>query len=544
MIMKIKKIIILVSSAILLSACDLDREPGGKIPTKNFFKTEHDVELALMGCYAKLDNTVYDAYTDGYADDNFCQYPWESNAAIISAGNINTDLNDGYDYMGIRRFNFFLEKVNDVKMDEKKKKQYIAEVKVLRALKFFNLTTKFGPIPFYTKYIDKSEDAAIAPTAEKEVLDFCIKELRAAVIDLPESPAVKSRIGKAAALAYLTRVALWQANWKEAAEASKHIMTMGYSLFKVNTVPQSILDDNYADFVTFKDAQEKESFCKGLYSYQSLFYDINSGNSEVILNQEFIPSEYNYMGLYLMADNYCGGWSSITPTVELVNSYWTRDGKKFIAPTKEVRAQRYNNGQYTPEYLNEFKNRDTRLYATILFPGVIWNEALKGKKYSWRKTGSNISKTGYNYRKMVDPENDMWHKVNDHPLIRYAEVLLSYAEAQNEIAGPDQSVYDAINEVRKRVDMPEVDKATAGSKDAMRELIRNERGIELANEGQRWNDVRRWKISKEVMVNTYAIDGDLTQKRNWDDKFVRLPYPQSAIDRNPNLKDAQKAKGY
>ena len=128
--------------------------------------------------------------------------------------------------------------------------------------------------------------------------------------------------------------------------------------------------------------------------------------------------------------------------------------------------------------------------------------------------------------------------------MRYAEVLLNYAEAQNELSGPSASVFDALDQIRERVSMPKIDRAANATKEALRNTIRNERRIELAAEGFRWDDIRRWKLSKDVMKNIYAVDGDLAQERRWEDKFYRLPYPQEAVDRNPNLKDAQTAKGY
>lgn len=168
--------------------------------------------------------------------------------------------------------------------------------------------------------------------------------------------------------------------------------------------------------------------------------------------------------------------------------------------------------------------------------------------FSWNKGGSNISKTGYNYRKMVDPsesaQSGQYKGPQNFPIIRYAEVLLTFAEAKNEVAGPSGEIYDAIDAIRLRAGMPAVNRAEVSSKEALRSLIRNERRIELAGEGFRWDDIRRWGISQQVMTSIYSIDNDLAQQRRYDPKFIRLPYPQTALDRNPNLMDAQEAKGY
>lgn len=542
--MKIKYILIVFCSAFAMYSCELDRVPQGQISSENFWKTRNDVNLALMGCYAYIGGNVYDAYQDGYADNSYCQYPWESNATVVAAGNINTDMDDGYNFTGIRRFNYFLENIDKVQVvDEKLKEQYKSEVRVLRAWTYFNLANKFGAVPLFEKYITEVEEATIAPTSEDDIIKFVLKEISEAVPNL-STELVKSRISKGAALSIKARIELAYGKWEDAVNSSKQVMGMGYKLFEVGVNQEDYANDDYSKFITFKDDKDKEAFYKGLKSYEQQFWDVNKENSEVILNSEFIPDSYNYIAVYLLPDNAGGGWSSITPTVELVNSYWGRDGKTFTPPTKDARATAYNKGNYSLDYLNEFKNRDTRLYATILFPGAIWKALLGTNDFTWPKTGSNISKTGYNYRKLVDPDKNIWKKEQDYPIIRYAEVLLTYAEAKNELSGPDNSVFDAIDELRSRVGMPKLDRNTNSTKEAMRETIRNERRIELAGEGLRWLDIRRWGISKDVMKTIYAIDGDLAQERKWDEKYKRLPYPQAAVDLNTNLKDAQAAKGY
>lgn len=540
--MKIKYIIPLVVG-LFIAGCNLDREPQDKIFSDSFWKTQDDATRALLGCYAYLPSSVYDAYDDGYADNSFCQYPWESKATVASAGDITDNHDFGYGFTGLRRFNYFLENIDRVPMSDALKKQYKAEVRTLRAWFYFNMASRFGAVPLIKTSITETEQGQIEPTSENDVINFVLNELTESIPDLPTTPSVKSRLGRAAGYAVKARVHMFYGQYPQVVEATRNIMGMGYRLFKLDVDINSDKDD-YSAFIDFTDNTHKQKFYNGLRSYEKMFWEENKNNVEVILNQEFIEDNFNYIGLYLLSSNTSGGWSSITPTLELVNSYWKADGTAFTPPTDDERKVRYNNGDYQPSYLDEFKNRDTRLYASILFPGAIWNTLIGDSKFVWQNNGkaSNTSKTGYNYRKMVDPENGVYRKVNDYPLIRYAEILLMYAEAQNEVAGADASVYEALNEVRSRVGMPDV---TAGlSKEAMREVIRNERRIELAGEGHRWNDIRRWGISSQVMKNIYSIHGELAQKRRWEDKFIRLPFPISAIDRNPKLKNAQKAKGY
>ncbi len=541
--MKHIKFILTLATLFIITGCELDREPKGQVSSSVFWTTQDHVERALIGCYGKIPGNVYDAYLDGYADNSLCQYPWESNALIVSSGTFNTGMNAGYNFEGIRRFNYFLDNIDRVKFDETLKNQYKAEVRVIRAWNYFNLANKFGAVPLFKKSIKDSEDAKRKPTSEKEVIDFVLKELAESAALLPKE-SVKSRISKGAALTLKARIELAYSKWSEASKTAKEVMGLGYSLFKKELTDKEITeDDDYSKFITFANANDKKNFYNGFHSYEGLFLDANKENSEVILNSESIKDNYNYIALYLLSSNVGGGWSSVTPTVELVNAYWKRDGSKFTPPTKEARATAYNKGNPTANYIKEFQNRDTRLYATVLFPQSMW-KAMKVDAFQWTKGSKNTSKTGYNYRKMVDPKFDIWHHKVDYPVLRYAEVLLTYAEAKNEASGPDATIFDALDLIRSRAGMPNIDRVKNNTKEALRETIRNERRIELAGEGLRWLDVRRWNIAKDVMVSTYAVDGDLALERKWEEKFKRLPYPQEAVDRNPNLKEAQAQKGY
>lgn len=548
-----KNIITLFSILLLLSSCQkdfLERTPKNKISSENFWQTEKDANLALMGCYQYLEGSVYDAYIEGYVDNAHCQYPWESKATIIAAGDITAESDFGYNYQGIRRFNYFLDNIEKAPIEEDLKKIYIAEVKTLRAWRYFNLAKRFGSVVLVTEYTTDAEKVRIEPTPEADVVKFTIDELAAAIADLPLEQDYKGRINKAAALTIKARIHLFYSQWSEAETASKQVMEMGYSLFKVNTLTDLDKADDYSKFINFDDDTDKEQFLKGLRSYEKLFWNENQRNVEVILEKEYLAeSQWYYssgINTLFLSNNAGGGWSSIVPTQELVNAYWTDEGATFTPPTPEQRATNYNSGSYNEDYLEEFKNRDTRLYASILFPGNMWNTLEKNLVFSWTKGSSNTSKTGYNFRKMVDPtvSLSMWNAPQNFPVIRYAEILLNYAEAKNEVSGPDASIYDALDQIRERVAMPKINRTEINTKDLLREVIRNERRIELAAEGFRWDDIRRWNIIGDVMKSIKSIDNDLAQERKWDDKFKRLPYPQTAIDRNPNLKGAQEAKGY
>jgi starch-binding outer membrane protein, SusD/RagB family len=260
----------------------------------------------------------------------------------------------------------------------------------------------------------------------------------------------------------------------------------------------------------------------------------------VILDRQHIPEkDTKYDNTYLLADD-MGGWSSVTPTQNLVNDYLNfKTGEPITPVAVDVRAQRYANRSTNPAFFDEYKNRDPRFYATVLFEGAPWNRISNGGGYefTWVKGGNNCSKTGYNFRKFVDPSSVISLVDNNanHIIIRFAEVLLIYAEAKNELSGPDASVYAAIDRIRNRAGMPNLNAAEYNTKDKLREAIHRERRIELALEGQRYMDIRRWNNAPTVMANIYDLTNGLVQTRKWDNKLFLMPVPQSQIDLVPAL---------
>lgn len=548
---KIKIILLSITLTIVTGSCNLDRFPEDKISEETFWKTEKDATLALNGIYAYLSGAAYEnMYNDSYTDNSYAQYPWETKAVAASTGDILPFTDFGYDFTTIRRVNTFLENIDQIPMDKNLAKRYIAEARFIRAFNYFDLSQYFGALPLVQKS-GKLDETSLTPVSEAEIDNFVTSELNAIENELPAfytSGQDKGRITKGAVLAFKARVYLYTGKYKEAYEAAQSVMNSGiYGLFNTASVDTST---DYDSFVNFTSATDKDNFYKGLSNYQALFWAKNEGSTESILEAQYVPDSKgiysNYMTLLLLP-NEESGWSSITPTIDLVNAYWKKDGTAFTPPSDATRASNYNDGSPNDTYLDEFKNRDTRLYASIMHPNGPWSY-LKGfgtsQLFTWSKGGNNTSKIGYNYKKMADysslDENLM--ASNNFMLIRYAEVLLTYAEAKNEMYGPDASIYDALDKIRGRVGMPAISRTQ--TKETLRNIIRNERRIELANEGHRFYDIRRWKIAPHVMKTVYDITNTQVAKRVWNDKFYRFPYPQTAVDLNPKLKEAQAAKGY
>ena len=538
-----KKIIYigLIATVGLASCSDdfLHRPPLNSVSEDTFWNTENDVYLAVNGMYATLpaEGLMYD---DGSTDIVHAQYPWESSATTISSGVVNTSLDAGWSYVDKRKANYFLENVDKAEMDEDLKERYKAEVRFIRAYSYFRMVNKFGALPLVTNSLGFNEEELNLPrTPQAQVIEFVLEELTAAAAVLPETYSggrsnELGRITKGAALALKARVHLYEKDFAQAATTAQQVMGMGYSLFKVSSEDELDQADDYTSFVDFGSTADEQRFRLGLRSYEGIFQQRNEGNSEIILDRQFIPmTQPNYLNTYLMEGG-VGGWSSLTPTQNLVDAYQSfLTGQDVSSPTREQRATRYAAGDKSA-FLAEYRNRDPRFYASVLFETAPWSALTPdgGYRFNWVDGASNMSQTGYNFRKMVDPEANR-ENIDNHSnivLLRYAEVLLTYAEAQNELSGPDASVYNAIDEIRERAGMPKIDRATYATQESLRGAIRQERMVELALEGQRYMDIRRWEIAPQVMNNIYSLKGTVAQERIWDNKLYLMPVPQSQID--------------
>jgi hypothetical protein len=236
-----------------------------------------------------------------------------------------------------------------------------------------------------------------------------------------------------------------------------------------------------------------------------------------------------------------GGWANLQPTQNLVDDYEMTNGKMINEAGSGYKA--------TDPYVN----RDPRFYATVIYNGCKWASSTiytyVGSGADGLNNKSGATQTGYyTGGKMLDENSTLIssYKPGSHywVFMRYAEALLNYAEAQNEAVGPDQTVYDAVNAIRRRqnVNMPVL---PAGlDQDAMRRYIRHERRIELAMEGHRFWDVRRWRTGEQDFGDaygmriikqtngTYTYEKILVEARFYKPAFDLFPLPQSEMEKN------------
>lgn len=538
-----KKFFIAVSITIAITGCKkLDIVPTDRFSDATFWKVDANVYNALYNNYHLIYNSgLY--FTAEALSDN--AYSRSGDAAIISGGNATPATgkfaSDWQNYYSdIKSCNEFLTFVGqNTTLSKDVLNRMIAETRFLRAFAHFNLTKWWGDVPLVTDNITPDEAKVIARTPKADVVKFIINELEAAIPNLPSKDALPAsengRITKGAALALEARVLLYQG-------------------------------DRMADVVTVCEKLMNQQNVNGTYtlnsSYTDLFSDkvVNKTNNETMLSLQYVPTTYTWSDFFDFAPLSVGGRViANSPTQELVNDYIMLNGKAI-----NDAGSGYN--ENTP-----YINRDPRLTATIVYDGYKWDNGggVNGTtKTIYIKPGSDpsdspsnpngpdefvgdrqsSSPTGYYWRKYFDPNAlaSYVSGLNLH-LIRYAEVLLDYAEAKNSLGQMNATVWaQTIGALRARAGFTDPGALTYPTGGDMTAIIRRERRVELAFEGIRIDDIRRWKIA-EITMNGYAhgakFSGDLTtdngyiraQKRQFNpsrDYLWAIPANDLSLDKN------------
>lgn len=499
-------------SVLGMTSCSdfLDTVPHDALSPATTWQTEDDAQKFLVGCYDGWADANEILYLDCGSDFGYNNFQWESWKTIgngsMSAANEVYNL---YSFSMIRRCNTFLENIDKVEFsDESVKNDMIGQVRTIRAYQYFDKNWWYGGVPIIENY-ETAEEAQVARNTEEEVKQFIYDELDAAIPLLNETPKSRGYIAKGTALAIKMRSALYYGDYERAKEAAQAIMDL----------KQYELDPDYANIFTVA----------------------GQGSKEIIASVQYIENLKTLYTIGQMYPNADGGWSSIVPTQNLVDTYEMDNGL-----TKEEAGDYYDPA-------HPFAHRDPRMAMTIIFPGQDWNgrifntldkqivNAATGAEETngdYPANADNASKTALSWNKYLGPKSqyaDMW-STNACPIVfRYAEVLLTYAEAENELNGPSAKVYDLLNQIRNRVGMPDVDLSKYGTQSTLRELIRRERSVELAGEGLRRADILRWKDANGKMVAETVLNGPLTRIIGTVDHSGTDPYTRATITRTDEL---------
>jgi len=536
------KIVLLLFMIVSLVSCKnfLDLVPKDQATDATIWATTGNADLFLNNVYSSLQTPFRgEDPEDNRTDDGFGKP--SSNTRNVYKKGAYTASSSGSptywtQYNNIRKANVFIEKVTASSLPADYKKLRIAEARYLRAYFYQLLWTHHGGVPIITNVqnITEDGDAVFLPrNTDAETYQFIVNECAAIAPDLPVKT-TQARITRGAALTLkavtelfwaspLKNTANDKARWTTAAATNKQVMDLGvYSLFP---------------------------------DYESLFYEENENCAEVIFvkshvggNSTLGNSKAGYQG-----PNKVNGlevaWCGVNITQDIVDVYQMANGKDITDPTSGYNPQ----APYT--------GREKRFYQSIVYDGIPWlgyemiiRIGLGSANEVDISSGGDNTDTGYYLRKGIDPRYCISGGNNlngaDYIIFRYAEVLLSYAEAQNEAVGPDASVYSAVNSIRARSLLPAL---PAGfDQTQMRAAIKRERRLELFWEERRWYDMIRTKDIETIMLNGKKSKGMRIDLKNgvWvytvfdcgqgamtfnAPRNYLFPIPQASIDRNAKL---------
>lgn len=498
-----KKILYSVAAVALLftTSCSdfLDRAPQDKLSPSTFWQTENDAYLALTGVYNSLNSIYHNGHWTGnncvmmdcFSDNYFDYFSWEG-YTVLTSGNLKpTDTGFAgslFTFNDIRACNEYLEMEGNVNWaDTKKQAQYAAEAKVVRANLYLYKSEWYGDFPLVLKTLTLEEAAEVTRAPQAEVRAQVIKDLQEAIPALPDRlDQSQGRISKQFAQGLLMRTYLWHSQYAEAATQAKAIL----------------------DYFNQKGIDLNPS-------YVGMFEQGKQYSEDVIFDFAFVANtdrEWQYGAVPFVANGAHGGWSSIIPTVDLMDEFETLNGLAIDDPANKM---------YDPEH--PFLNRDPRLRASMLYPGqqyVGYEDSQTGcynpmpklnadgsNNDDYWQNANNATKSGLQLGKYFQSANitggALQHFSLDFKVMRLAEIILTLAECDIEQGNLDEAA-TLINRVRKRAGMPEVAADVKASQDKMRALVRRERRVELNGEALRRFDMVRWQVDKD---GNWVADG-------------------------------------
>lgn len=591
----IHTIALLITFSLLTISCEdfLDKEPND-YSSSGFYKSEAAVKDGVSGVYngVYIDlgyNAPYIAVLDHWTG---IAVERAENSSIGAGGALNPD--NGSVLTWWTKLYAIIARSNSVLKGSEpflenlagKSKQYLAEVRVLRAYAYYNLISTYGDVPFFTEPVTV-EQYTVSSEKKEVILDFILSDLELAAADLPWIALDRGRVDKSFAYGLKARAALLGGSLNYAGKAKEYFKTSAAAANLV--MGQRALANNFEDL--FNKTGQLKADVRNEMIFELMYSDQGA-------------KKFHMIGFGQVSRIY--GQTGRHPTRVLADTYECIDGKRID-----------ESPLYNPK--DPSMNRDPRFNSTlwmhgdtirgntkgtddgrIMFIADVYNPTTKFYNFTtkvWEvKVNADINSgaawtsfanagLGYLWKKFAnETEENISNQTCNVPVMRYAEVLLTYAEAKIELGELDNSVYDAINKVRNRSKMPNVSADRLGNQEKMRQLVRRERKVELILEGLHFVDMRRWKIGDlenegpsygyplAVTKNEagYITSGgyqDATQSmipnfkktsrhdlndiasyesfkeklkvrdknRFWNDKFYLFPIPQTEKDRNDNL---------
>lgn len=545
-----KKLIYIMMAIVFITqflACQkLTVNPTDKFTDESYWTSVSKAQLVLNMAY----NQMYSANTmwqDEYLSDNLVHTYGASDPFSIRRGEATPALGLfgsewAGDYGGIKTCLVFLDNIDRIPdMPEATKNRMIDEIRFIRAFIYFRLINYYGDIPFFTKEISLDEAYKVKRTPKSEVMSFIHSELDDIISkgNLPVSDNLpkeeNGRITLGAAVAFQARAYLYENNYQKVKELAGQL---------INDQSQ------YGHYSLFIYPAKKEM------SYFMLFTPENEYNSEVILDITYVPNLKTWSNMTSMAPiSKKAQISADNPTQELVDCYMTMNGLPVKGTGKDPS---YNEN-------DPYVDRDPRLTATIVYDNYQWLNKDGSINIIRTAKGSNTddsyispvdrqTKTGYYVHKYFDWNmGDNFQAGLNIIMFRYADILLMYAEACNELGKISEEEWnETIRPIRERAGFTAaaaLNYPAAKSQPEIRDIIRNERRVELAFEGLRWYDIKRWKIGQQVLngyMHGFKFAGS---DPNTDGGYIRVgqyqfndnrdylwSVPLDQMDLNANLK--------
>lgn len=512
--MKYIRVIFLIVLTFALSGCMedyLDVFPEDKITSANFPTSESDIKLLLNGVYAELrEKEIYNQGLFGFGISDGATpnaFNWGTDEVFNKLGSGRLSSSDQgvvtfrwkRCYEIISRANYLLSCLDKVELSDDAKIMYSGEAHFLRGLAYSILAETYGGVPIILTNITTEESRKLTRASLEETWQQAVSDYDVAIEDLAVDAPEPGRATKGAALGMKMRAYLYQGKYEEVLDCVDQIDSLHkYSLFP---------------------------------SYEGLFDPANENNQEVLFDIQYMEGE-NSQGTYI--DQYCGtgtgSWtrgSRYVPTDDLVAAYETVDGSPV-----------------DPD--NPYENRDPRLYFTVVLPGSYFlgyrfpNYLYPGGAFNHPGNRlKHLSTRKYRVKEYADLPPSGQSYINDI-VLRYADVLLSKAEALVETGGSISEAIQILNRIRtEREDVKISLLPTNLTRDEAREKVRHERRIELALEGRYWADVKRWKIGKDLYPLVIKDHNGSIIETEFPNGYLEyydlLPIPDSEISLNPNL---------
>lgn len=564
----------LLGFALLFSSCEsLDYVPSEQMSSGTFWDTEVHAKQAAVGLYnAMMKNWcfglefTFDMCTD--LADGTSPLADISRGTSFSSGSGPVQNHWQYLYELVHRSNTVIRNVAEMSIDQTTINQVTGEAKFLRAMAYFRMLNCWGGVPYYDETCDINKEFATVTsprsTAE-EIRQYVLNDLTEAIAKLPVSWASSDygRVTKGAAYALRGKVYLFNKEWAKAIADFEEVVynksnNYGYALHPSYEDLFRLYNGKRSNEMIFA-IQSIDGGVAG-YALDIVSYFGNKATMRLIASNSIVPST-TMVDMYENPDGSKFNWDDVFPGFNAGDSKFR---SKLLSVAIDQASTVITNTLDcdTTKVLDAYRKRDPRLCWNVITPYSYYlgTDAGSNPRDKWfvfadaTQGGSPMeaasfirNSAGWNsyfWRKWIPTGNldGYWGEYSrtpyEFPLLRLGDVLLMLAEAYNENGELEKAVIE-VNKVRARVNMPGLNSGASwmavNNKEEMAQRIRNERAFELAGEGQRYWDLRRWGMLQSTVQDATDIFGDLMYTRTYQSRHEIWPIPFVEMDRNPNL---------